>query len=133
MALARERGAKRALALPVSAPFHSPLMRPAREGLEPLLAAVEFRDPAVPVVANVDAAPVASGAAARDALVRQVDGAVRWVESVRWMAGEGGAEMFLEIGPGAVLTGLVKRIVPGVAAASLSEPEGLEAALAAAG
>jgi [acyl-carrier-protein] S-malonyltransferase len=132
MALARERGAKRALALPVSAPFHSPLMRPAREGLEPLLAAVEFGDPAVPVVANVDAAPVASGAAARDALVRQVDSAVRWVESVRWMAGEGGADMFLEIGPGAVLTGLVKRIVPGVAAASLSEPEGLEAALAAA-
>ncbi len=131
MALARERGAKRALPLPVSAPFHSPLMRPARERLAPRLAATEFRDPAVPVVVNVDAAPVATAAGARDALGRQVDQAVRWVESVRWMAGEGGIEMFVEIGPGAVLTGLIKRIVPGIAVASLGEPEALAAALAA--
>jgi [acyl-carrier-protein] S-malonyltransferase len=132
MALARERGAKRVLPLPVSAPFHSPLMRPAREALAPRLAAAEFRDPGVPVVSNVDAAPVASGAAARDALVRQVDSAVRWVESVRWMATAGGVEMFLEVGPGAVLGGLIKRIVPGAAVASLSEPEALSAAIAAA-
>jgi [acyl-carrier-protein] S-malonyltransferase len=132
MALAKERGAKRVLPLPVSAPFHSPLMWPAREALAPRLAAAAFRDPAVPVVSNVDAAPVRSGNAAREGLVRQVDSAVRWVESVRWMATEGGVEMFLEVGPGAVLAGLVKRIVPGAAVASLSEPEALAAAIAAA-
>jgi [acyl-carrier-protein] S-malonyltransferase len=121
----QERGAKRAMLLPVSAPFHSPLMRPAREGLLPLLTATTFGDPTVPVVVNADAAPIASGAAAREALVRQVDSPVRWVESVAWMAGEGGVDRFLEVGPGNVLGGLVKRIVAGSKPLASGEPEGL--------
>jgi len=125
MEAAKERGAKRALPLPVSAPFHSPLMAPAREGLTPDLEAADFRDPSVPVVVNIDAVPVATGADARAALVRQIDGPVRWVESVRYLKNELGIERFVEVGPGSVLTGLVKRIVDGVETVSLSEPEGL--------
>jgi [acyl-carrier-protein] S-malonyltransferase len=125
VALARERGARKATLLAVSAPFHSPLMRPAREGMIPALAEVAFRDPRVPVVSNVDAAPVTTGDAARDALARQIDGPVRWVESVRWMADEAGARRFLEIGPGNVLTGLNRRIATGTVCASLSDPEQL--------
>lgn len=128
--LARARGAKRALPLPVSAPFHSPLMAPARAGLAPLLAATSFADPRVPLVCNVDAAPVLTGAAARDALVRQVDGPVRWVESVRWMAAQG-AEVWVEVGPGNVLCGLVRRIVPGARCVSLAEPGALAELVAA--
>jgi [acyl-carrier-protein] S-malonyltransferase len=123
--LLQARGAKRALLLPVSAPFHSPLMRPAREGLEPVLRATEFRDPLVPVVTNVDARPVATGDASREALIRQVDSPVRGVESVEWMSGEGGATRFLEVGPGNVLCGLVKRIAGGGRPAPCGEPEGL--------
>lgn len=124
--LAKEAGARIAKMLPVSAPFHSPLMRPAREGLEPLLAEAEFRDPAVSVVTNIDAAPSTSGAAARDALGRQVDGPVRWVESVRWMIDEGGAETFLEVGFGKTLTGLGKRIDRDVKWAALPQAEAVE-------
>ena len=126
MALAKERGAKRALPLPVSAPFHSPLMAPARAGLQPYLAQASFRDPNPPVVCNVDAAVVTTGGAARSALIRQVDGTVRWVESVQAMAAAG-VTLFVEIGPGAVLTGLAKRIAPTVRALSVSEPAALEA------
>lgn len=121
--LAKRRGARKATLLKVSAPFHSPLMRPARLGLEPLLAATEFRDPAVPVVSNVDAAPVTSGAAAREALARQVDGPVRWAESVRWMAGPGGVTRFVELGPAKVLSALVRRTVEGVESVTLEKPE----------
>jgi len=128
--LARERGARKATLLPVSAPFHSPLMRPARLAMAELLAATEFRDPEVPVVTNVDAAPVTSGAAARDALVRQIDSPVRWVESVEWMAARAGVEALLEVGPGNVLSGLNRRIVAGVQAASLADPEQLQKLLA---
>jgi [acyl-carrier-protein] S-malonyltransferase len=123
--LARERGVRKATLLPVSAPFHSPLMGPARLAMAELLAAVELRDPAVPVVANVDAAPVVSGAAARDALVRQIDSPVRWAESVEWMAREAGVEALLEVGPGTVLSGLNRRIASGVQTAALGEPEQL--------
>lgn len=125
VALAKERGARKATLLAVSAPFHSPLMRPAREGMAAELAKVDFRAPRVPVVANVDAAPVITGDAARDALVRQIDGPVRWVESVTWMAQEAGIDTFLEIGPGNVLTGLNRRIATGTVCASLSDPEQL--------
>src|SRR4051812_44323336 len=76
--LLQQAGAKRVLPLPVSAPFHSPLMRPAREGLEPMLRATEFRDPRVPVVTNVDARPVKTGDEARESLIRQIDSPVRW-------------------------------------------------------
>ncbi|HWM91078.1 MAG TPA: ACP S-malonyltransferase [Thermoanaerobaculia bacterium] len=132
VALAKERGARKATLLAVSAPFHSPLMRPARDGMAGELAKVELRAPRVPVVANVDAAPVITGDAARDALERQIDGPVRWVESVAWMAREAGVGTFLEIGPGNVLTGLNRRIATGTLCASLSDPEQLKKFLAAA-
>jgi [acyl-carrier-protein] S-malonyltransferase len=124
-ALAKERGARKVSILPVSAPFHSPLMRPAREGLAPLLEATEFRDPRVPAIANVDAAPAATGAAARDALARQIDGPVRWVESVLWMEDHLGVEAFVEVGPGNVLTGMNRRIVRAASSVSISDPDHL--------
>ncbi len=127
--LARERGARKAVLLAVSAPFHSPLMAPAREALAPLLAETEFRDPRVPVVCNVDAQPVSAGAAARDALIRQVDATVRWTESVSFMATEMKIDNFAEIGHGKVLTGLNRRIARGTKCWSLANPESLEKAL----
>lgn len=108
-AKAKEAGAKLAKMLPVSAPFHSPLMAPAREGLTPNLRATTFRDPQIPVVCNIDAAPVTDGDAARDALERQIDGPVRWIESMEHVL-QSGATTLAEIGPGKVLAGLGKRI-----------------------
>ncbi len=102
-------GAKRVVPLPVSAPFHSPLMRPAREGLAPVLAALEFRPLEVPLYNNVDVAPSSEPYAVRDGLVRQVDAPVRWVELIERMAADG-FDTFVEIGPGSVLSGLVRRI-----------------------
>ncbi|HEX3557337.1 MAG TPA: ACP S-malonyltransferase [Thermoanaerobaculia bacterium] len=125
VALARERGARKATLLAVSAPFHSPLMRPAREGLAPMLAATPFHDPRVPVVSNVDAVPVASGDAAREALVRQIDSPVRWVESVQWMEDVAGVQAFVEVGPGNVLTGLTRRIVRSARTTAVSDPDHL--------
>jgi [acyl-carrier-protein] S-malonyltransferase len=107
------RGAKRAIPLPVSAPFHSPLMRPARERMAELLDATPFSDAEMPVVTNVDAAPVTEGAGLRDALVRQIDSPVRWVESIRVLA-RAGIDRAVEIGPGNVLAGLVRRIERGI-------------------
>lgn len=107
------RGAKRAIPLPVSAPFHSPLMRPARERMAELLDATPFSDAEMPVVTNVDAAPVTEGAGLRDALVRQIDSPVRWVESIRLLA-RAGIDRAVEIGPGNVLAGLVRRIERGI-------------------
>ena len=103
------RGAKRAIALPVSAPFHCGLMSPARERMRPLLEATVFTDAALPVVTNVDAAAETAGGKLRDALVRQIDSPVRWVETVQRLAREG-VDRALEIGPGSVLAGLVRRI-----------------------
>jgi [acyl-carrier-protein] S-malonyltransferase len=125
--LAKERGARRAVILPVSAPFHSPLMAPAREGLTPMLAETEFLDPKIPIVDNVDAVEPTTGAAARDALRRQIDSPVRWVESVERMRTAHSVTRFVEVGPGAVLTGLIRRIVPDVEVISLSTPDNLEA------
>ena len=127
----KEAGA-RAVPLAVSAPFHSSLMLPAQERLATALAALDFHDPAFPVFANVDAAPVTGGDAARDALVRQVSGAVRWDESVRRMV-EGGVGLFVEIGAGTVLTNLLKRIDPGVARVSVQTPDDFDEARAAIG
>ena len=121
--LAKQRGARRAVLLPVSAPFHSPLMAPARERLTPLLEGVEFRDPEVPVVANVSAEAVRLGAELRTGLVRQVDAPVRWVESIQNMRSRFAVEEFVEVGPGSVLCGLVRRIDRGATTISLSEPE----------
>jgi [acyl-carrier-protein] S-malonyltransferase len=107
--LATERGAKKAVSLPVSAPFHSALMQPAQDRLGADLRALAFRDPSCTVVCNVDAAGVNSGDAARDALIRQVTGAVRWDQSVRLLI-ERGASLFIEVGPGKVLWGLMRQI-----------------------
>jgi [acyl-carrier-protein] S-malonyltransferase len=123
VAMAKERGARKATLLAVSAPFHSPLMRPAREGMAAVLAETAFRDPRVPVVTNVDAAPATTGEAAREALVRQIDSPVRWVETVERMVADFGIEVFLEVGPGTVLCGLNRRIAQGTMSASLADPE----------
>ena len=125
VALAKDRGAKKATPLAVSAPFHSPLMAPAREGMTGPLHETEFRDPSIPVVTNVDAVPVTTGAAARDALIRQIDSPVRWVEVIQHMAQTAGADTFLEVGPGTVLTGLDRRIATETMNASLSDPDQL--------
>ena len=130
VALAKERGARKATLLAVSAPFHSPLMRPAREGMAPLLEAAEFHAPRLPVVTNVDAAPVTTGAAARDALIRQIDSPVRWVESVLWMEEALGVEAFVEVGPGNVLSGLNRRIVRSARATGIADPDHLRQLLA---
>jgi [acyl-carrier-protein] S-malonyltransferase len=107
------RGAKRAIPLPVSAPFHCALMSPAREKMRPLLEAAALAAPRLPVVTNVDAEPAREAGALRSALVRQVDSPVRWVESVQRLAREG-VDRALEIGPGNVLAGLVRRIEKGI-------------------
>jgi [acyl-carrier-protein] S-malonyltransferase len=107
--LAKQRGAKRAIMLPVSAPFHCALMQPAQDRLAKDLAALSFFDPELPVVANIDAAAKTQSGASRDALVRQVTGAVQWVGCVRKLI-ELGAKTFVEVGPGKVLTGLMRQI-----------------------
>jgi [acyl-carrier-protein] S-malonyltransferase len=109
MEACKQAGAKRALPLPVSAPFHCALMRPAQERMAADLAALAFRDLQVPLANNVDARVVRSAADVREGLVRQVSGAVRWQESVELLVREG-VTTFVEIGPGAVLSGLVRKI-----------------------
>jgi [acyl-carrier-protein] S-malonyltransferase len=123
-------GAKRAIPLPVSAPFHCALMQPAQDRLAPELEALAFRDPAPPLVNNVDAAVVRDGATCRSGLVRQVSGTVRWQESVERLAQEG-VTTFVEVGPGSVLSGLVKKIAKGTRVLGVDSPETLEAAVAA--
>jgi [acyl-carrier-protein] S-malonyltransferase len=130
--LCLKRGAKRAVRLPVSAPFHCALMKPAQDRLAPELAAVAFRDPEVPVVNNVDARVVRRGDECRDALVRQVSGAVRWQECVELLAREG-VDTFVEVGAGTVLSGLVRRIAKGARVLNVDSPESLEAAASAVG
>ena len=129
VAACSEAGAKRAVELDVSAPFHSSLMRPAAERLAPVLGEVAFSDPAIPVYTNVDAAPVTDGEAARDALVRQVDSPVRWLELIQRMAADG-FDTFVELGPGKVLSGLARRIDRQLKTVSVSDPDTLEKALA---
>lgn len=107
--VAKAKGAKRALILPVSAPFHSSLLKPASDRLQTYLADVTFNAPVIPVINNVDVAIVNDPAAIKDALVRQAAGAVRWVETVQKLAAEGVSHV-VECGPGKVLTGLTKRI-----------------------
>lgn len=109
VARARAMGAKRAVPLAVSAPFHCALMRPAEERLAPELRAVASRDPGVPVIANVDAQPKTTAAAAIDALIAQVSRPVRWEDVVRRLASEG-VRTYVEVGPGQVLAGLVRKI-----------------------
>jgi [acyl-carrier-protein] S-malonyltransferase len=108
-ALCKEAGAKRTVMLPVSAPFHCALMQPAQDALAKDLAGLGFRDPAFPVAANVSATLVSAGNAAREALIAQVTGAVRWVECVELLVADG-ATHFIEVGPGLVLSGLMWQI-----------------------
>ena len=107
--LAKEKGAKRAVMLPVSAPFHCSLMQPAQDRLAGDLRALKFSQPKMPVVTNVDAKPIQGGEAARDALIRQVTGAVQWVRSMQALI-DAGVKTFVEVGPGKVLTGLLRQI-----------------------
>jgi [acyl-carrier-protein] S-malonyltransferase len=107
--VAKARGAKRALMLPVSAPFHCALMQPAADAMAEALAGVAIAAPAVPLVANVKAAAVSDPEEIRRLLVAQVTGRVRWRESVAWMAGQGVTE-FVEVGAGKALSGMVRRI-----------------------
>jgi [acyl-carrier-protein] S-malonyltransferase len=107
--LASERGAKRAIMLPVSAPFHCSLMKPAQDRLAADLQSLPFKQPAVPIVGNVDAALIEDGDRARDALIRQVTGAVKWEQSVRLLIASG-IQTFVEVGPGKGLCGLMRQI-----------------------
>src|SRR6266702_8033587 len=107
--LADERGAKRAKVLPVSAPFHCSLMKPAQDRLSADLEALQFSPPKFPVVSNVYARPVEDVGSAREALVRQVTGSVRWSESMQWLI-QRGVQTFVEVGPGKVLCGLMRQI-----------------------
>jgi [acyl-carrier-protein] S-malonyltransferase len=126
VAIAPQKGAKRAVMLPVSAPFHCALMAPAADAMREALASVEVRAPAVPLIANVEARPVTDPDAIRSGLVRQVTGTVRWRESVAYMAGEG-VDSFFEVGAGKVLTGLVRRIAAGAAGTAIGTPEDVAA------
>jgi [acyl-carrier-protein] S-malonyltransferase len=127
--LARAKGAKRAILLPVSAPFHCSLMAPAARAMEEALAGVKLRAPAPPLIANVVAAPVTDPEQIRRNLVDQVTATVRWRESVAWL-GRAGVALFVEIGSGRVLSGLVKRIVEGCEALSVGTPDEVETLLA---
>jgi [acyl-carrier-protein] S-malonyltransferase len=119
-------GARKVIRLAVSIAAHSPLMAPAQERLNRAIEAADLRDPARPIVGNVEAGLLLSAAAVRQDLSRQLMSRVRWTESVKFMA-EHGVTTFVEIGPGSVLTGLVKRIIPSAEAISLDAPEGLGA------
>jgi [acyl-carrier-protein] S-malonyltransferase len=126
VALAQSRGAKRAIMLSVSAPFHCALMGPAAEAMRHALGQISMHPPKVPVVANVEAKALREPVVIRDALVRQVTGTVRWRESVAFMA-ERGVDAFYELAAGKVLTGLIKRIATGATATSVGTPDDVAA------
>lgn len=127
--LVKARGARRAVLLPVSAPFHCALMQPAQEEIARVLAGLPMANPQIPVAANVTGELVETAEAAKDALIRQVTGAVRWVDCVRALAGAG-AQAFVEAGPGKVLCGLLKQIDPTLKALNVEDPASLEKTLA---
>jgi [acyl-carrier-protein] S-malonyltransferase len=117
----------KAISLPVSAPFHSPLMAPAAVEMEKALAAAKINAPVVPVVANVTARPASDPAQIRKLLVEQVTGRVRWRECVQWMATDGSVKTFVETGAGKQLSGMVKRNAPEAGTVALNTPADLEA------
>jgi len=129
VALAKEKGARRAMLLPVSAPFHCALMEPAAEVMAEALAEVDIREPAVPVVANVAATAVSEPAVIRTLLVDQVTGRVRWRESVMWM-GEQGVDSYYEIGAGKALCGMIRRIDRSASTRAVGSPDDVVAAAA---
>ncbi|MCM3881458.1 MAG: ACP S-malonyltransferase [Vicinamibacterales bacterium] len=126
---AKTLGAKRVVPLPVSAPFHCALMKPAEDRLAPDLRALHVENPRIPVVANVDAAPKRDGTSAIDALIHQVSSPVRWEESVRRLASEG-VTAYVEVGPGGVLSGLIRKIHKEASVAAVGAPEDIAAARA---
>ncbi|MBB4441223.1 MULTISPECIES: ACP S-malonyltransferase [Rhizobium] len=128
--LATDKGAKRAILLPVSAPFHSTLMAPAADAMREALAKVAKSDPVVPVIANVRAAPVTGADEIASLLVEQVTGQVRWRETVEWFAGNGVTTLY-ELGSGKVLTGLARRIDKTINGISVNGPADIDAAVAA--
>ncbi len=128
-ALCKAKGARRAVMLPVSAPFHCALMQPAQEELARVLAGLTMSDSRIPVAANVTGGLVTTANATRDVLVRQVTGAVRWVDCVQALK-SAGAEVFVEVGPGKVLCGLLKQIDPGLKALNVEDAASLEKTLA---
>jgi len=128
LAIAKSKGARRAVMLPVSAPFHCALMQPAQEEVARVLAAVAMADPRISVAANVSGELVATAAAARDALIRQVTGAVRWVDCMKTLIAAG-AEAFVEVGPGKVLCGLLRQIDPAQKALNVEDVASLEKTL----
>jgi [acyl-carrier-protein] S-malonyltransferase len=130
MERAKALGAKRAIPLPVSAPFHCALMKPAEDRLAPLLRGLAVSSPHVPVIANVDGQPRTDGPSAIEALVRQVSSPVRWEDVMQRLASEG-VRKYVEVGPGTVLTGLGKKIVKDATFVSIEEPSALDAAVAA--
>ncbi|SFB58018.1 [Acyl-carrier-protein] S-malonyltransferase [Rhizobium sp. NFR07] len=129
-ALATEKGAKRAIMLPVSAPFHSDLMAPAADAMRHALAKVEKKNPVLPVIANVRAAPVSDAEEIAQLLVTQVTGQVRWRETVEWF-GANGITTLYEIGSGKVLTGLARRIDKNMSGVAVNTPADIDAAIAA--
>jgi [acyl-carrier-protein] S-malonyltransferase len=128
-ALAKTMGARRAVLLPVSAPFHCTLMQPAQETVARVLAAVRLADPLIPVAANVTGGLVTTADTARDALIRQVTGAVRWVDCMQSLIAAG-SDVFVEVGPGKVLCGLLRQIDGAQKSLNVEDPASLEAALA---
>jgi [acyl-carrier-protein] S-malonyltransferase len=130
MALSKEMGAKRAMRLNVSGAFHSPLMRPAREGLARAIAAAPFADPAVPVYANVTASPVHHATTAVSLCLEQLTAPVRWTELVTRLAADHPQAVFVEMGPGNVLVGLVRKIAPSVQTATCGTAADVEQLLA---
>ena len=128
--IAKAKGAKRALLLPVSAPFHCALMQPAADAMAAALAEVAMSAPIVPLVANVLAAPISDPADIRRRLVEQVTGVVRWSESVTWLTGSGGITHLTELGTGKVLTGLARRINAEAVANAVGSPADIDAFVA---
>ena len=128
--IAKTKGARRALMLPVSAPFHCSLMAPAARVMQEALSSVAMQAPAVPVIANVTAGPVTDAEEIRRHLVEQVTGVVRWTESVTWLTSQGGVESLVELGTGKVLTGLAKRIAPDTNAVAVNTPADIDAFVA---
>lgn len=122
---AKQHGAKKVVELPVSAPFHSPLLAPAGEKLKKVLENMSFSDPAFPVISNVDAKPYPSGSAAVEILARQVSHPVRWEESMQLMA-SWGIHLAVELGPKKVLAGLLKRIAPGIVGVQVEDSAGIQ-------
>jgi [acyl-carrier-protein] S-malonyltransferase len=123
--IAKAKGARRAVMLPVSAPFHCSLMAPAADKMAEALANAEIRSPKVPLVANVLARPITDADEIRNRLVEQVTGTVRWRESVTWLA-ENGVDTFVEVGTGKVLTGMVKRIARETSGIAVNTPEDID-------